>query len=170
VLIVTAALAGGLGACGSDSNSASTASADAEVAAVAGWTRIATTASYVVVVNVLPGEAMFTAAQIKAEHPAVAELALHGAINPVGVAVRHVEAHIYDRVTGLPNPDLHPTIVVVNRTTGERVEVPATLMQDVNIGVRDVHYGNNVAISAGGDLSLTIGIGTEGVTLDGHLD
>lgn len=141
-----------------------------DVVAAAGWTRIATTEKYLVVANVLPGEQMFTAAEAQAEHPTQGELIVEGTGQALGANVRHVEAHIYDRKTGMPLTNVKPTIVVLNRTTGERTEVASTLMQDVNIGALDVHYGNNVAVPGSSDLSLTITIGDQEVTLDGHLD
>jgi hypothetical protein len=138
--------------------------------APAGWTRIATTTHYLVVANVLPGEEMFTTAEREAEHPVEGESILHGAGAPIGPDARHVEAHVYDRSTGLPVDDITPTIVVYNRTTGQRLVVEPTLMQDLNIGAPDAHFGNNVVIPGDSDLSLTVTIGDEEVTLDGHLD
>jgi hypothetical protein len=143
---------------------------DQHVVAVAGWTKIASLPDYVVVANVLPGEEMFTHEQMVAEHPTEGEQVLDGPGNPLGDDVRHVEAHIYDRTTGKPLADLHPEIVLVNHTTGVRTEIPPTLMQDVAIGGLDVHYGNNVVIPANSDLSLSVRIGPEEVSLDGHLD
>jgi hypothetical protein len=140
-----------------------------KVVAAAGWTRLATTQSYLVVANVLPGEPMFTRAESDASHPTEGELIIAGPGHALGVNVRHVEAHIYDRATGLPLADLHPTIVIENRTTGERIEVSPTLMQDVNIGALDVHYGNNVSVPGDSDLRLTISIGDEEAIIDGHL-
>ena len=136
----------------------------------AGWTRMATTESYLVVANVLPGERMFTTAEFKEMHPTEGELIIDGIGNALGDDVRHVEAHIYDRDTGRPLTTVHPTIVVLNRTSGVRRDVTPTLMQDVNIGAADIHFGNNVEVSGDSELSLTITIGDEEVTLDGHLD
>lgn len=113
---------------------------------------------------------MFTSAAARAEHPTEGELILDGDGNPVGVDVRHVEAHVYDRGTGLPLTSVAPVLVLRNRTSGELTEIAATLMQDVNIGAPDVHFGNNVLVPGNSDLSLTIRIGDEEVTLDGHLD
>lgn len=141
-----------------------------DVAAAAGWTRIASTASYFVVANVLPGEHMYTLAEDVADHPTVGELIISGVGNPVGDNVRHVEAHIYDRSTGMPLRDVRPSIEVLNRRTGQRIDVAPTLMQDLAIGALDVHYGNNVAVQGDSDLTITITIGDEVVTLDGHLD
>jgi hypothetical protein len=43
-------------------------------------------------------------------------------------------------------------------------------MQDVIVGPPDVHFGNNVVAHGGRDVSLTVLIGGEEVTFDGHLD
>ena len=141
-----------------------------DVVAAAGWTRIATTEKYLVVANVLPGEQMFTAAEAQAEHPTEGELIIEGTGHALGANVRHVEAHIYDRRTGMPLTNVTPTIVVLNRTTGERTEVASTLMQDVNIGSLDIHYGNNVTIIGDSDLHLSVTVNGEEVSVDGHLD
>ena len=138
--------------------------------AAAGWTRIAVTDNYLVVANVLPGEPMFTAAEAADQHPTEGELIISGPGRALGVNSRHVEAHVYDRATGVPLANLTPRIEVLNRTTGEKIEVERTLMQDVNIGALDIHYGNNVVIAGNCDLRLTVTIGDEEATLDGHLD
>lgn len=141
-----------------------------EVAAVAGWTRIALTPSYLLVVNVLPSEQMFTTDDMEATSPTEGEAILDGEGRPVGVGVRHVEAHIYDRGTGVPLSDLKPSIRVFNRTTGETIDVPATLMQDVMIGGPDIHYGNNVPVRGDSDISVEVSVDGQEVTVDGHLD
>ena len=142
----------------------------AQVAAVAGWTRIALTTSYLLVVNVLPGERMFTHTEMAAMSPTMGEAILDGMGKPTGPGVRHVEAHVYDRSTGLPLSNVTPTIHLYNRTTGDHLLVPPTLMQDVNIGAVDIHYGNNVLVRGDSDLSLVITVGDEEVTVDAHLD
>lgn len=158
-----------LPACGLTSSGDDAPSAQGVVAA-AGWTRIAVTPGYYVVANVLPGERMFTAAEAANERPQEGELILAGKGRALGPNVRHVEAHVYDKRTGLPLTSVKPTIVVINQTTGERVDVESTLMQDVNIGAADVHYGNNVVVAGNSELRLVITVGDEEVMLDGHLD
>lgn len=145
-------------------------STEQDVAAAAGWTRIAVTNSYVVVANVLPGERMFTVQEAESTHPTEGELIMSGTGRTLGAFARHIEVHIYDRTTGLPLADLAPTIDVLNRTTGEHIEVESTLMQDLDLGAVDIHYGNNVAVPGNCDLRLTITIGEEEVIVDGHLD
>ena len=139
-------------------------------AASAGWTRAVGSEHYLVVVNVLPGEAMFTEAERTEKHPTEGELIIDGPGNALGAHVRHVEAHVYDRATGAVVTDVVPTITITNRTTGEVTEVAPTLMQDVNIGVLDRHYGNNVTITPDSDLQVRVTLGDEQVSVDGHLD
>jgi hypothetical protein len=145
------------------------AGSSSEVVSVAGWTRIATTPSYIVIANVLPGEEMFTADEVAMEHPLEGELTLLGPGEPIGGDARHVETHIYDRTTGLPLSDVDVTLVVTNRTTGEVLTVSPTLMQDVNIGPLDIHFGNNTQIPSSSNLSLTVKVDDEEVTVDGFL-
>jgi hypothetical protein len=108
---------------------------------------------------------------MKSMRPTVGEAILDGGVgDPTGLGVRHVEAHVYDRTTGLPLSNIKPSIRVFNRTTGDHVEVPPTLMQDVVVGSPDIHYGNNVPVRGNSDISLEITVGKEEVTVDGHLD
>jgi hypothetical protein len=143
---------------------------EADIAGVAGWTRIAMTPRYLLVVNVLPSETMYTHSEMASMNPTVGEAILDGKGEPVGVGVRHVEAHIYDRATGIPVSDVKPSIRIFNRTTGDRIDVPPTLMQDVVIGGPDIHFGNNVPVRGDSDISVEVVVGDEGVTVDGHLD
>lgn len=140
------------------------------VAGAAGWTRTVSTQHYLIVVNVLPGEDMFSHKQHTANHAVEGELIIHGEGMPLGQNVRHVEAHIYDIATGLAVTNVSPTIVLTNRTTGEVTPVPATLMQDVNIGELDRHFGNNVYVSPDSDISVKVSLQGEEVSVDGHLD
>lgn len=153
-----------------DAAATDTRSSQSDVVAVAGWTRVALTDSYLVVANVLPGENMFTAAEAQQQHPTEGELIIAGIGRPPGVNSRHVEAHVYDRKTGVPLTKVEPRIVLLNRTTGQHIDVESVLMQDVNIGVLDIHFGNNVPVVGDSDVRLTVTIGDEEVTLDGHLD
>lgn len=144
--------------------------ADTDVAAVAGFTKVAFTDRWLVVVNVLPAEPMYTPDEVAHEHPTWGEMTLEGEGGPTGPGVRHVEAHLYDRATGLPVDDPVPELEVLVHATGERVPIPAVLMQDVNIGAADVHFGDNVALPGDTDLTITVTIADEEMSLDGHLD
>ena len=140
------------------------------VSEVSGWTRAVTTAHYLVVVNVLPSEHMMTRAEMNAMHPTEGELIINGEGLPQGTAIRHVEAHIYDRSTGKALTGVVPTLKLVNRTTGETIDVPPTLMQDVIIGPLDLHFGNNVPVVGNSDISVQVTVAGEEVSVDGHLD
>jgi hypothetical protein len=150
-----------------DESKVETASA---VAAASGWTRAVVSEHYLVIVNVLPGESMFTDDEKMSMHPTEGELILNGKGNQTGEHVRHVEAHVYDRATGAVITDVTPTITVTNRTSGDIIEVAPTLMQDINIGEIDRHYGNNVMIMPDSDLQVRVSVGREEVSVDGHLD
>ena len=140
------------------------------VAGASGWTRAVLSEHYLVIVNVLPGEEMFTDDEKMSMHPTEGELILDGPGNDIGEHVRHVEAHVYDRATGAVVANVVPTITVTNRTTGEVLDVEPTLMQDLNIGEIDRHYGNNVMIMPDSDLQVHVTVGDEEVSVDGHLD
>jgi hypothetical protein len=166
-------LSGSLAACSvlrADSVDESKIETAGAVAAASGWTRAVLSEHYLVIVNVLPGEEMFTDDEKMSLHPTEGELILDGPGNDIGEHVRHVEAHVYDRATGAVVANVVPVITVTNRTTGEVIEVESTLMQDLNIGEIDRHYGNNVMIEPDSDLQVHVTVGDEEVSVDGHLD
>ena len=139
------------------------------VAAVAGFTKIAVTSDYVVMVNVLPGEHMYTAGQYAHHHPTVGELIIDGAGAPVQPWTRHVEAHVYSRSTGEVALDVMPTFEINDRTTGRITTFESTAMQDVIIGLPDRHFGNNVIIPPGHPFTLTVTIAGQPLRFGGRL-
>lgn len=140
------------------------------IAAVSGFTKISTTEHKVVVVNVLPAEEMFTKDELAKQHPTEGEVVLHGSAGPVLAYSRHVEAHIYDRATGLPVTSSTPSIVLTDGQTGARTIIDPTLMEDVVIGAPDVHFGNNVVVQSDRDITVTVDVAGEEVVISGHLD
>jgi len=140
------------------------------VSQATGFTKTVVSQHYVVVVNVLPSEHMMTMSDMQMQHPTEGELIIDGKGYPQGTEIRHVEAHVYDRATGSVVTRVVPTITLINRTTGEIVNVPPTLMQDVIIGALDLHYGNNVPVAGNSDVSVHVSVNGEEVTVDGHLD
>ena len=140
------------------------------VSMATGWTKAVMTPHYLVVVNVLPSEHMMTMGEMQMDHPTQGELIIDGKGNAQGEEVRHVEAHIYDRATGKALTGTVPSITLINRTTGETIDVPPTLMQDVIIGPLDLHFGNNVPVRGNSDVSVRVTVDGEAVTVDGHLD
>jgi len=140
------------------------------VSDVAGFTKIGFTTGHIVVVNVLPGEEMYSPAEVEQQHPLAGELSLEGVGTELAENSRHVEAHIYDRTTGLPITTVVPTIEVTNRTTGEVYMVNPVRMQDVVTGAPDVHFGDNVSIAGGSEITVRVSLGDgEEVVVSGHL-
>ena len=113
---------------------------------------------------------MFTDEELAHEHPTVGEAVLRGSAVPVLTSGCHVEAHVYDRATGLPITSVTPSIVLVDLSSGARTEIEPTLMQDVVIGAPDVHFGNNTVLQGGRDVSVSVNLGGEQVVISGHLD
>ncbi len=145
------------------------ASESADVRAVAGFTKMTFTERWVVVVNVLPAEPMFTHDEAADLHPSQGELIVHGGAVDISPTARHVEAHVYDRSTGLPVTSPEPELEVLVHATGERITIEPTLMQDVVVGEPDLHFGNNVELPDDTDLTITVTVGDEEVSIDGHL-
>lgn len=140
------------------------------VESVAGFTRMASTGKYLVVVSVLPGEDIYTAAEVSDRRPAKGVLTYGAKGLGVGPQVRHVEAHIYDRLTGLPLVEPRPVITVTDKKSGNRITVPSKLMSDINVGKTDVHFGDNIVLPGDRDISVEVTLNDLEVTIDGHLD
>lgn len=143
---------------------------DLEVTDVAGWTRHTTTEHFLLIISVLPGEQMYTAEEIAAQHPISGERIISGSGVPVGEDIRHVEVHIYGLATGGLLDTEEPVITVVNRSTGEAKTLDPVLMEDIAIGSLDRHFGNNVHIPASSDMSIEVSVNGEKASVDGHLD
>ncbi len=165
-----------LAGCGDGRRAAGTADAAATAGATGatdadglGLTRVGTTEHYLVVLNVVPPEEMYLPAQAAQQHPTGGELILHGEMAPITAQSRHAEAHIYSKETGKPVTDVVPEIEIADQTDGTTQKPEATLMQDVLIGARDIHFGNNAVIKAGHEFSVAVTIGSEAVSFSGRL-
>jgi hypothetical protein len=134
-----------------------------------GLTRVGTTPSYIVVLNVVPPEHMYMPAEAGSMHPTEGEYILDGEMAAIGPESRHTEVHIYSKDTGKPVTDIVPVITLRDDTDGTSVRPQATLMQDVLIGPRDIHFGNNVTIKAGHQFSVVVDIAQEEVSFSGRL-
>jgi hypothetical protein len=122
----------------------------------AGVTEVRTTKSYLIVLNVVPPEHMYPPAVAARIHPTEGELNIRGTMAPITPDARHFEAHIYSRATGKPVHDARPSITVVDHTAGTTERVRVTIMQDVVVGARDYHYGNNAEMTYGHDFTITV--------------
>ena len=118
------------------------------------------TQRYRLVLQIGSAETMYTAAEAKAKHPTSGEIMLSGkmagmpamdhtvpGMMPVPQA-RHVELHIYARDTGKPVAEARVSITLTGADK-KRHAVPMARMYGVAEGLEDVHFGNNMSISAG---------------------
>ena len=122
------------------------------------------TSSYVFALDLGPLETMYTRAQVKATHPKTSgEEMLSGSMTSgmAGMTMpsgqRHLEIHICTN-SGAVYTKGHPTISIVD--TSERVPVtmmvPVATMEGIGEGSSDFHYGNNVALTAGHHLRVSV--------------
>ena len=134
-----------------------------------GLTLMGLTPHYLVVLNIVGPEQMYSPGRAATVNPTEGEMILHGSMAKIVPGSRHTEAHIYSRTTGLPATDTVPTMIVTDLDAGTTVHPEQTLMQDVVIGSRDIHFGNNVAIARDHDFRITVAIGNEEVDFHGQL-
>jgi hypothetical protein len=135
----------------------------------AGVTKVRLTKHYLIVLNVVPPEHMYPPAVAARIHPTEGELNIRGTMAPITPTARHFEAHIYSRRTGKPIHGEHPTIQVVDHTAGTSEFVRVTIMQDVIVGARDYHYGNNANMTYGHYFTITVTLHGERAVYPVHL-
>jgi len=119
--------------------------------------------SYVFALSIGPMEQMYTQAQVKAKHPKSGELMLSGTMSGgmsgMGMSSsgqRHLEVHICNSA-GAIVIDAHPTIVVADpKAKTMTMSVPVATMEGVSAGASDYHYGNNVPLTAGHHITVTV--------------
>jgi hypothetical protein len=120
-------------------------------------TRRATTATYKLTLTVGPAEAMYTLAEVKAKHPKSGEVMVGSAMGmggmSMGKANRHLEVHVASRATGKVVANAAPSITLRDTSamggTAMSEKVDAMAMEGIGKGVADLHYGNNVKLTAG---------------------
>lgn len=127
----------------------------------------ATTASYVVVLDVGGPETMYSPDQVSSQHPTTGEVMLGGAMTDVsGPNVHHLEAHICDRNGGAVVTGQQPTITLQDSTANTpSQDIPVAAMQGVTQGVSDYHYGNNTVLRPGHTYTITVRLHGEVATL-----
>jgi hypothetical protein len=169
VLVVVAALAAGALALVSIALGGGAGQVAYAAAKEAGVTKVRTTKHYLIVLNVVPPEHMYPPAVAARIHPTEGELNIRGGMAPITPIARHFEAHIYSLATGKPVHGAHPTITVVDHTTGVTEQVRVTIMQDVIVGARDYHYGNNANMAYGHRFTIIVTLNGEKAVYPVHL-
>lgn len=128
----------------------------------AGITKVGSTSSYNLSLEVGPLQPMYTPQQQAAQHPKAGEVMFSGQmVMPPGMTGMesmagmsapnwyHLEVHYYDKTSGYPVKGLDPVVTVTDAATGQTRTLPIVTMQGLNEGVRDFHYGNNVELPKG---------------------
>lgn len=120
-------------------------------------TRHATTASYKLTLSVGSVEKMYTADELKMKHPTSGEVMVGHAMTMEGMSMdapnRHLEVHVVSRATGKVVTNLRPTIMLTDTSAmggmAMSEKVNAMAMQGIGEGIADLHYGDNVKLTAG---------------------
>jgi hypothetical protein len=139
-------------------------------AAGARITRTATTATYKLTLNVGPVETMYTQAEVKAKHPTSGEVMVGSSMGggmPMGAANRHLEVHVVSRATGKVVTNAEPTITLTDANAmgmGKAQKVNAMAMEGIGQGVADLHYGDNVKLTAGHVYKVVVAVKGEKAT------
>jgi hypothetical protein len=148
-------------ACGQQQRAASSGCATG-----AGITRAAVTQDYRYLLSVGPTETMYTRAQNEAKHPKTGEVMLRGtmamSMKMAANVARHLEVHICSRHTGAVVTNGSPTITFHDLTASKLpMAVPVTVMRGVRAGPSDIHYGNNVSMTAGHGYRIVVVLGDQ---------
>jgi cation efflux family protein len=141
-------------------------------ASVATITRHAETRSYKPTLDVGPLETMYTEAQVKTMHPKTGEVmvgsSMGGSGMSMGKGTRHLEVHVYSRATAKVVTGVVPTIGLHDKTAmssmNMTVKVPAVAMEGVGEGTADLHYGNNVPLTAGHTYEVVVTVDKQTAT------
>lgn len=97
-------------------------------------------------------ESMYMPYQVKANHLKHGEGMLRGKMSGpemmTGGPIRHLEVQICTRRGSQVVTNANPKIVVRDLKTRKSRRLPVAVMQDIAVGARDLHYGNNIAMPA----------------------
>ncbi len=119
-----------------------------------------TTPSYAIGLSVGPPETMYSRSEVAAKHPTSGEVMLGGTMSDVPgppAPVRHLEVHICSRSTGAVVQNANPMITLTDSAPGSKPQpLPVAVMQGVNQGTSDTHYGNNVLLPSDHTYVVTI--------------
>lgn len=127
-------------------------------ASAAGYIHVLrTTASYHLMLSVGPKETMYTTAEVKAKHPTNGEVMLGDGMSMGGMSMgagnRHLELQVKSRTTNkvlsvMPSAiTLTDTSAMGGMAMTDKLHVMA--MYGITEGMSDLHYGNNVKLTAG---------------------
>jgi hypothetical protein len=140
-------------------------------------TRHATTASFKLTLAVGAAEKMYTAAEVKLKHPTSGEVMVGSMTNDHAMTMedmsmsganRHLEVSVASRATGKVVTNVRPSIVLTDTSAMSGMAMPqkvsAVAMYGVGEGMADLHYGDNVKLTAGHVYKVVVAVKGEKAT------
>ena len=143
--------------------------ASATCASGATGSQTVTTSMLVFRLTVGASETMYSPQQVRTKHVKTGEVMVGGqmqgsgtsnmsgssSMQGMGSSMRHVEVHICQRAGNKVVTGPIPTIKMTNGQ-GAAQTVPVAVMEGVGEGIKDLHFGNNVSMTAGRSYAITV--------------
>jgi hypothetical protein len=120
---------------------------------------VARTASYQLALELGPRQEMYLPSEVRARKIKTGQVMLGGEMvmtdsRPAGTKVFDLAVHVCTK-SGAVVTTLKPKIVV-RPAGGAAASLPVAMMAGVAEGLRDYHYGNDVALKPGGTVTVTV--------------
>ena len=121
---------------------------------------VVTTASYRLALVLGPREEMYLPSEVRARKIKTGQVMLGGEMMmmeqaPAGTRIYNLEVHICTK-SGAVVTSLKPTIVVTDPKAKAPTRLPVSMMAAVAEGLRDYHYGNDIALTPGTRVTVTV--------------
>jgi len=121
---------------------------------------VAKTASYQLALVIGPREEMYIPSEVQERKIRTGQVMLGGEMAtmenaPTGTRIYNLEVHICTS-SGAVLTKLKPTIVVSGPAAPKRIQVAVAYMARVAEGLRDYHYGNDVALRPASRIRVTV--------------
>src|SRR3954453_5978320 len=136
---------------------------------------IAKTPSYVMSLVIGPRQAMYMPSEVQERKLKRGEVMLGGDMAmadqmPAGTKLYNLEGHVCTK-SGAVATKLKPKIMVTDpkRMSAMAMEVPVAIMASVAKGIRDYHYGNDVALTPGSRVTVTVTVKGQRAVLRGSV-
>jgi hypothetical protein len=131
---------------------------------------VARTASYAFSLVIGPREAMYLPSEVQERNIKAGQVMLGGEMAmigrvPAGMRVYNLEVHVCTR-GGAVVTTLSPKIVVDDPKRRRPTKLPVAIMAGVAEGIRDYHYGNDVALRPGARITVTVTVRGERAVLE----
>jgi hypothetical protein len=121
---------------------------------------VARTSSYLLALQIGPREEMYMPSEVQARKIKTGQVMLGGEMAmigrvPAGMRIYNLEVHVCTK-SGAVVTKLQPTIVVKDPGAKLAAHVPVAIMAGVAEGIGDYHDGNDVALTPGARVTVTV--------------